>query len=68
MTNEQMHKAFEAAMARQFGCAEGDFQRDAEGCYANRSWRDAFIGWKAGYAAANEPRSEYLPHRAGASV
>lgn len=54
MPNDQMREAFEAAMVRRFGCAEGEFKRDAEGCYVNRSWHDAFIGWQAGVVAGME--------------
>jgi hypothetical protein len=37
---------FEATMLAQFG--EGEtFDRDADGCYVNRSWHDAYIGWQA---------------------
>jgi hypothetical protein len=37
---------FEATMLTQFG--EGEtFERDVDGCYVNRSWHDAYIGWQA---------------------
>ncbi|MCT9017124.1 hypothetical protein N6G05_26595 [Cupriavidus gilardii] len=54
MTNDQMREVFEATMVRRFGRAEGEFKRDAEGCYVNRSWHDAFIGWQAGVVAGME--------------
>jgi len=45
-------EAFEAAMTTQFGEGE-DFTRDAEDCYTNRSWHDAWIGWQAARASSS---------------
>lgn len=57
MDDKQMREAFEAAMRRLFG--DDDFSRDREGCYVNRSWHDAYIGWQAAYAAGME-RAEWI--------
>jgi hypothetical protein len=51
---------FEAAMLAHFG--EGEtFERDKEGCYVNRSWHDAFIGWKIARATPTATGATDLP-------